>query len=57
VNFNQINMTEVSFLHVFTASLIAETLRNTVLNPAETMKQVIKAVAGEQGSQDVNPMA
>jgi hypothetical protein len=27
--------------------LFAETLRNTVLNPAETMKQVIGAITGE----------
>jgi len=39
-------MTEVSFLHVFAASLVAETLRNTLLNPASTMKQVVNVLTG-----------
>ena len=43
-------MVEVSFLHVFGASLVAEALRITVLNPAETMKTVTKAMMGDSGA-------
>jgi hypothetical protein len=49
-------MTEVSFLHVFAASLLAEALRLTVLNPADLMKQVSKVIMGEGDQSEIDPM-
>jgi len=43
-------MSEISFLHVFGASLLAEALRLTVLNPADTLKQVSKSIMGDEMS-------
>jgi hypothetical protein len=41
-------MTEISFLHVFCVSLVAEALRGTILNPMKIVAHSQKAIMGDQ---------